>query len=90
MVADLADALIAIADVNDAVDLAEANLCLFNFPFPDVRADMSVANALDTYVSSRLGDPFSEVTLQTLLNLMGRAIEHKEDAMELFISAGFF
>ena len=90
MLADLADASIAISDVNDALDLAEANQCLFAGELLLVRPDVLAASALDTYVSSRLGDPFSEVTLQTLLNLMGRAVEHKENAMESLISFGFF
>ena len=90
MVADLGEASIAIADVNDALDLAEANQCLFEGELRVIRPDILTANSLDNYVSSRLGDPFSEVTLQTLLNLMGRAVEHKENAMESLISFGFF
>jgi len=89
MIADLLDASNAIVVVNDGLDLAEANACLDAAELSFTRADMSAASALDSYVSSRL-DAFSEVTLQTLLNLMGRAIEHKKDAMETLISVGFF
>ena len=90
MVDDLADASIAISDVSDALDLAEADECLFAGELLLVRPDVLAASTLDDYVSSRLSDPFSEVTLQTLLNLMRRAIEHKENVMESLISFGFF
>ncbi len=89
MLADLAEALIAIADVSDGLDLAEAFECLAEGELLLIRPDILTASALDTYVSSRL-EASSEVTLQTLLNLMGRAIEHKENAMESLISFGFF
>jgi len=90
MLADLFDALTAIVIVNDGLDSPEANQCLGAGVVSLTRADMSAASVLDTYVGTRLEDPSSEVTLQTLLNLMGRAIEHKEDAMETLISVGFF
>jgi len=92
MLADLADAIDAIEamdGVNDSLDLAEAFQCLASGELLLIRPDILVASALDTYVSSRL-EASSEVTLQTLLNLMGRAIEHKENAMESLISFGFF
>jgi len=47
MLADLAEALFAIADVNDGLDLAEANQCLFEGELLLIRPDILTANALD-------------------------------------------
>jgi len=90
MLADLAEASFAIAAVSDGLDLAEAFECLADGELLLIRPDILTASALDNYVGVRLEDPFSEVTPQTLLNLMGRAIEHKENVMETLISFGFF
>lgn len=90
MVAVLADASIAIDDVNFAVDLYEANSCPDAEFLESLPVTLSLVSDLDDYVSSRLGDPFSEITLQTLLKIMGDAIDLKVRAMQTLIFADFF
>ena len=62
------------------------------------RAEPVAFNSARHFGGKRLGrlreltdrGPSSEAMPQTLLNLMGRAIEHEKDALERLISVRFF